>query len=184
MRRWIILFLSVFIARQGIAQSPAGGSPGQVQPQAAGSVIQFKIKNLGFNVTGTLGGIAGQVRFDPAHPEDAAFDVTVDAATINTDNGMRDDHLRGESYFNVQRYPRIRLVSARISPQKKGSYLFTGQLTIKDHAKEVSFPFTAAEAGGVYRFLGAFTINRKDFEVGGFSTISNELEVTLDVTAK
>lgn len=175
MRRWIILILSVFIARQGVAQ---------LQPQAAGSTVQFKIKNLGFNVIGSLGGLAGQLRFDPAHAEDAAFDVTVDAGTINTDNGMRDDHLRGESYFNVQRYPRLHLVSTRIVPQKKGSYLFTGQLTIKDHTKEVSFPFTATEAAGGYRFQGAFTINRKDFEVGGFSTISNELEITLDVTAK
>ena len=176
MSKWIILILSVFIARHGVAQ---------VQPQAAGSTIQFKIKNLGFNVTGALGGIAGQIHFDPAHPEDAAFDVTVEAGTIDTENGMRDDHLRGESYFNVQRYPRIRLVSTHISPHKKGSYLFTGQLTIKDHTKEVSFPFTAAEArGGGYRFMGAFTINRKDFDIGGFSTISNELEVTLDVTAK
>jgi polyisoprenoid-binding protein YceI len=175
MRSWIILVAGVFIARQGMAQ---------LQPQAAGSTVQFKIKNLGFNVTGSLGGLAGQIRFDPARPEDAVFDVTADAATINTDNGMRDDHLRGESYFNVQRYPRIRLVSTRINQQKKGSYFFTGQLTIKDHTKEVSFPFTATEAGGGYRYQGAFTINRKDFEVGGFSTISNELEVMLDVTAK
>jgi polyisoprenoid-binding protein YceI len=97
---------------------------------------------------------------------------------------MRDDHLRGESYFNVQHYPRIRLVSTHIAPGRKGSYLFTGQLTIKDHTKEVSFPFTAAASAGVYRFTGTFTINRKDFDVGGFSTISNELDVMLDVTAK
>ena len=175
MRALFAILLSLFVVRQGVAQE---------QPQAAGSSIQFKIKNLGFNVTGSLGAIAGQIRFDPAHPEEAAFDVSVDAATINTDNGMRDDHLRGESYFNVQRYPRIRLVSTRVTAGKKGTYQFTGQLTIKDHTKEISFPFTATEAGGGHRFVGAFTINRKDFDVGGFSTISNELEVTLDVTAK
>lgn len=184
MKTLLAIILSLFVIRQGVAQSQAGGLAGQVQPQAAGTSIQFRIKNLGFNVTGSLGGIAGQIRFDPAHAEDAGFDVTVDASTINTDNGMRDDHLRGESYFNVQRYPRIRLVSSRISAGKKGSYLFTGQLTIKDHTKEVSFPFTVAEAAGGYRFAGSFTINRKDFEIGGFSTISDQLEVMLDVTAK
>jgi polyisoprenoid-binding protein YceI len=169
------LFLSLFITRHAVAQ---------MQPQASGSTVQFKIRNLGFNVTGMLSGLAGQIRFDPAHLDDAAFDVTVEAGTINTDNGMRDDHLRGESYFNAQRYPRIHLVSGKISPGKKNSFLFTGQLTIKDHTKEVSFPFTVSEAGGVYRFQGAFTINRKDFDIGGFSTISDQLEVTLDVTAK
>jgi polyisoprenoid-binding protein YceI len=171
----LTVFLSVFFTRHAVAQ---------MQPQASGSTVQFKIKNLGFNVIGSLGGLAGQMRFDPGHLDDAAFDVTVEAGTINTDNGMRDDHLRSESYFNVQRYPRIHLVSGKISPGKKNSFLFTGQLTIKDHTKEVSFPFTASETGGVYRFQGTFTINRKDFDIGGFSTISDQLEVTLDVTAK
>jgi len=175
MRPVIVIILSLFIARYAVAQ---------VQPQASGSSVQFKIRNLGFNVTGSLSGLAGQIRFDPAHLDAAAFDVTVEAGTINTDNGMRDDHLRGESYFNVQRYPRIRLVSGKIAPGKKNNFLFTGQLTIKDHTKEISFPFTVAEAGGSYRFQGSFTINRKDFDIGGFSTISDQLEVTLDVTAK
>ena len=161
-----------------------GKAGAQMQAQDAGSSVRFRIKNLGFNVTGSLGGLSGRVVFDPGKPEDAGFDVSVDANTINTDNGMRDDHLRGETYFNVQHYPYIRLVSGKIAPGKKGVYLFTGQLTIKDHTKEVSFPFTVAEAGGGWRFQGSFTINRKDFDIGGFSTISDQLEVTLDVTAK
>jgi polyisoprenoid-binding protein YceI len=61
------------------------------------------------------------------------------------------------------------------------SYTFTGQLTIKDKTKEISFPFTAAPANGGMAFKGTFTINRKDFGVGGTSTISNELTVSLTV---
>jgi polyisoprenoid-binding protein YceI len=63
-------------------------------------------------------------------------------------------------------------------------------LTIKDKSKEISFPFTvvqgsggAAPGGGDVTFKGAFTINRKDFGVGGTSTISNELTVSLTVAA-
>jgi polyisoprenoid-binding protein YceI len=175
MRKCVFLLLGFLAVKQGVAQ---------LQPQAPGSSVQFKIKNLGFKVPGSLGGLAGKIQFDPAQPEGAVFDITVDANTINTDNGMRDDHLRGESYFDIQHYPRIRLVSSKVALHKKGSYLFTGQLTIKNHTKEVSFPFTVAETGGGYRFQGNFTINRRDFEVGGFSTISDQLEVTLDVTAK
>ncbi|HXB91994.1 MAG TPA: YceI family protein, partial [Puia sp.] len=156
----------------------------QYQPQDPGSTIQFRIKNLGFNVTGTLRGLAGKIRFNPAEPDKAAFDVTVDANTINTDNGMRDDHLRQSSYFDVQHFPAIRLVSDRIAWHKKGTYLFSGQLTIKNHTKELSFPFSVTETDGGYRFRGSFTINRRDFEIGGLSTISDELEVTLDVMAK
>lgn len=177
MMKVIVLVLSMFLVREAVAQS-------SFQPQDAGSSIQFKIKNLGFNVTGSLSGVAGKIQFDAGKPGESSFDVTVEASTVNTDNSMRDDHLRGESYFDVQHHPRIRLVSARITASRKGVYTFTGQLTIKNHSKEVSFPFTAVETGGVVRFQGSFTISRKDFEIGGFSTISDQLEVTLDVTAK
>jgi hypothetical protein len=56
---------------------------------------------------------------------------------------------------------------------------------LKNHVKELSFPFTAeAQGGGGYRFKGGFSINRKEFEVGGTSTISDNLDVELDVIAK
>ena len=176
MRKYVLFFLLGFgVVKQGAAQ---------LQIQASGSSVQFKVKNLGFNVPGSLTGLAGKIQYDPAQPEAASFDVTVDATTINTDNGMRDDHLRGDSYFDVQHYPKIRLVSSKITQRKKGSYLFTGQLTIKKVTKDVSFPFTVTETGDAHRFQGSFTINRRDYEVGGFSTISDPVEVTLDVTAK
>ncbi|MBS1659603.1 MAG: YceI family protein, partial [Bacteroidetes bacterium] len=88
-------------------------------------------------------------------------------------------------YFDVEKYPKIRLLSEKISSAKKGVFQFTGQLTLKNHTKAVSFPFTAEAAdGGGYRFKGTFSINRKDFEVGGTSTISDNLDVELDVIAK
>ncbi|GGA85381.1 YceI family protein [Puia dinghuensis] len=170
-----VLLLALFIATPVKAQ---------YQPLDKGSSVQFRIKNLGFNVTGSLTGLVGKISFDPAQPGDAVFDVSVDANSINTDNDMRDDHLRKESYFNVKQYPRISLISGKISLYKRGAYLFAGRLTIKNHSQDVSFPFTATEIDGGYQFKGTFTINRKDFDVGGFSTISDNLDVTLDVIAK
>jgi len=157
----------------------------QYQPVNEGSTVQFTIKNFGFNVTGTMTGLTGQIRFDVEHPEDASFDVSLNAASVNTDNTMRDDHLRKAAYFNTEKYPLIRLVSGKITGSgKNGGLLFTGRLTIKDHTKDLSFPFTREAAGGGYRFKGVFTINRKDFDVGGTSTISDKLEVALDVIVK
>ncbi|HVV03351.1 MAG TPA: YceI family protein, partial [Puia sp.] len=58
-----------------------------------------------------------------------------------------------------------------------------GKLTIKGHEKGISFPFSATAAMGGYLFKGAFKIKRKDFEVGGTSTISDEMDVSLSVFA-
>ena len=123
--------------------------------------------------------------FDPKDPGKASLDVSIDAATVNTDNGSRDGHLKKEDYFDVQNHPRIRFVSTSITPSgKNGSYTIAGKLTFKTTTKDISFPFTATPKGDDYLFNGEFTINRRDFGVGGSSTISNSLTVSLAVLAK
>jgi len=82
----------------------------------------------------------------------------------------------------VANYPRIHFLSTKITG-KGGAFTMTGHLTIKGKSKDVSFPFTASPADDGYLFKGSFKINRKDFGVGGTSTISNELEVVLNVHA-
>jgi polyisoprenoid-binding protein YceI len=174
MRKTITLLCLVLITRFGFAQ---------LHPVAKESTVQFTIKNFGFNVGGSFSGIQGEIGFNPDDPANARFDVSVDASTINTDNNMRDGHLRGEDYLKVESYPRIRFVSLRIKGTRKGHYEMTGNLTIRDKTKEISFPFTAEPRGSGYFFTGSFKINRKDFGVGGSSTISDQLTVDLKVLA-
>lgn len=156
----------------------------QYKPVDKGSSLQFNIKNLGFGVSGKFTGFKGSIMFDAQSPANGSFDVTIDANTVNTDNSLRDSHLRDASYFDVQKYPVIRFVSSKINPAgKSGTYNVSGKLTIKDVTRDISFPFTAIALSEGYIFKGSFKINRKDFGVGGTSTISNELEVLLDVMA-
>ncbi|HEY2649876.1 MAG TPA: YceI family protein, partial [Puia sp.] len=152
MRR-IILFLSVIIS--------AGSTTAQYKPTDQGSTVQFKIKNLGFNVNGFFTGLQGNIQFDPAHPDQGHFDVSVDAASVNTDNSTRDEHLRKENYFDVKTYPRIRFQSTKILPANKaGSFIVSGNLTIKNTTKEISFPFTATAGQTGFVFKGSFGIHR------------------------
>jgi polyisoprenoid-binding protein YceI len=155
----------------------------QYKPADQGSSLQFTVKNFGFDVSGTFKGLRGDITFDPAKAAAAMFDVTVDASTINTENSLRDDHLRGDSYFDVKNFPRIHFASTQVSG-KNGSYKIIGKLTIKKTTKVISFPFTANPSNDGYLFKGGFTINRKDFDVGGTSTISDELTVALSIVAK
>jgi polyisoprenoid-binding protein YceI len=172
----IILFLLVFLTVKIAAA--------QYKPVEQGSALKFTIGNFGFDVSGSFSGFQGNISFDPQNLENGRFDVTIDASSVNTDNGLRDKHLKDDGYFDIKNYPRIRLVSGKVNvANKSGMYILTGQLTIKGKSKEISFPFTAAASGDGYIFKGTFRINRKDFNIGGTSTISNELEVTLNVHA-
>ena len=149
-----------------------------------GSSIKFRIKNFGIETGGSFTGLQGSISFDPGDVKKDSLELSVDANTINTDNNMRDDHLRKEEYFDVQNHPRIRFVSTSITVDRNAHFTATGRLTIKNTTKEISVPFTAVPKNGGYIFTGEFKLNRKDFQVGGSSTISNGLTVYFSVFAR
>jgi len=153
-------------------------------PVDATSKVNFKIKNFGSTVDGSFTGLKGTINFDASNLSNARFDVTINAATIDTGIGMRDNHLRKPDYFGVADFPTIRFVSSKVEKSGKANEnLITGKLTIKNTTKEISFPFQHGEANDVLKFTGGFKINRRDFNVGGSSiSLSDELIVLLDVS--
>ncbi len=150
------------------------------------SKIAFKIRNLGFNVSGSFKGLNGTLVFDPANPLSVKANMSVEANTINTGIGARDKHLRKEEYFGVDAYKKISFVSTgTVNASKAGTYILSGDLTIKKTTKRVSIPFTVQKKGNGFLFEGSFEINRRDFDVGGSSlTLSDDLTVNLSVLVK
>lgn len=149
-----------------------------------GSSIKFKIKNFGLETGGSFTGLEGTITFDPNDLMKDSIDLSVSAGSVNTDNNMRDNHLRKEDYLDAQNYPRIRFVSDRVTVDNNAHFTVTGKLTIKNTTQEITIPFTATPKNEGYIFTGEFRINRKDFKVGGSSTISNGLTVQFSVFAK
>jgi len=146
------------------------------------STVKFKIKNFGINVNGSFSHLKGTVSLDPAHPEKNIFNVSIGAASINTGNELRDSHLNKKDYFDTEHYPEITFESIKVSGQEKGNTMnLVGKLTIKNHSKEISFPFTAEKVGDGYLLKAVFSINRKDFDIGGASIIADNAEVALEV---
>lgn len=171
------LILQLFLISSTVAQT--------LKPQEEGSSVKFKIKNFGSIVTGTMKGVQGTIEFDPAQLTAARFDVSVDATTVDTNSGMRDRHLKKDEYFDVEKYPRLRFVSTSVTPSGTGKYVVTGTLTIKSTTKSISFPFTHSSVGGNAVFEGEFSLNRRDFSVGGGSfSLSDDLKVLLKISAR
>jgi polyisoprenoid-binding protein YceI len=158
---------------------------GQLHPVAKESNIHFSLRNFGFKTGGTLAAPEGDIIFNPDELTKSSFQITIKSESINTDNDSRDKHLRDEDYFNVKNYPLIRFVSDNIrAGGKKGEYETVGKLTIKNKTKDITIPFTSEKSGNGWLFSGSFKMNRRDFDIGGSSTISNELTVDIKVTAR
>jgi polyisoprenoid-binding protein YceI len=177
MKRFLPGLVMLFCAANVFAQT--------YSPVDEGSTVKFSVKNFGFTVDGSFKGLKGAIDFDPEKYTEAKFDVSVDANTIFTDNGLRDNHLRDDNYFDVKNHPRISFVSTKVTASNKAGVLFIfGNLEIKGITKEISFPFTATPADGGFLFKGQFKINRRDFNIGGSSTISDNVNVFLNIMAK
>lgn len=156
----------------------------QYKPVDEKSEVKFVIKNLGINTNGTFSGLKGTILFDPSKLSTSSFNVSVDVNTINTGIDMRDSHLKKEEYFYAEKYSNISFASTGIKSSNQG-YTVTGQLTIKGITKEISFPFTAITQNNGMLFTGNFSINRKDFNIGGGSAVmGSNVDISLKIFAQ
>lgn len=152
----------------------------------AGSNVHFVIKNFAIKTGGDFKGLKGSIQFDPAKPGAGSFEVSVETNTVDTDSEMRDEHLKGNDYFNVEKYPAINLKSTKITPSSTaGRFYMFANLTIKGITKPVEFGFSATPKDNGYLFEGEFEINRLDFTVGKKSmTLQDNVKINLSVLAK
>ncbi len=142
------------------------------------SRVEFNIGSFGFmSVDGTIGEMSGIVNFSPTNPKESKFDVCIKASTINTGIKMRDDHLRSEDFFHVEKYPNICFTSKEI--KKDGAqYSAKGELDLHGVKKQVVIPFEYNNG----TLTGEFVINRTDYLIGedtGRFSVGEEVTITV-----
>lgn len=142
------------------------------------SKVTFEISNMKIKtVNGSFGGMKGTVNFNPKDLKNSSFNVCVDAATVNTDNTKRDDHLRTEDFFFVSKYPVVCFESESIQKTSSG-YVVKGKLTLHGVTKQITVPFTFEN--NVLKGTGK--INRLDYGVGvetGTAMVGDEVTITV-----
>lgn len=167
------LFLATFFVPITFAQT------GQ---KVTSSTVTFKIKNMGIATEGKFGGLTATINFDKDHLNTSSIEAAVDAKTIDSDNSLRDKHLKGEEFFDVEKYPEIKLKSVSFTRKNNNNFIGVFNLTIKDKTKPVKIPFSYTENSSGSIFSGSFDMNRLDFGLGGKSMVlANEATVFIEV---
>jgi polyisoprenoid-binding protein YceI len=67
------------------------------------------------------------------------IDAVLDVSHEDTDNHIRDRDLRSPTYFDTARYPTMAFHSTSVAPQGPNAFTVTGNLTIRDVTKPVTF---------------------------------------------
>jgi polyisoprenoid-binding protein YceI len=158
--------------------------------------VGFSVRHMMIStVRGRFGGISGSVIVDEQQPRNSKVDVTIDVASIDTRQDMRDNHLRSPDFFDVAKFPNLHFVSKRIDGDpRNGDFRVIGDLTIRDVTRQVELTATLGGEGkdpwGNERagFSASGKINRADFglhwnqalETGGV-LVSEEVKLAIDV---
>ncbi|QPK79150.1 polyisoprenoid-binding protein [Corynebacterium lizhenjunii] len=127
---------------------------------------------------------------------DSSANVVVQAASIDTGNSDRDAHVRGEDFFDVERFPEITFATTAFDVDQDGNGTVTGDLTIKGITKPVTLKVDAEglaedHAGNTrFGFEATGKINRTDFGIDfnaplntGGVLISEEIKLEIEVSA-
>ncbi len=161
--------------------------------------VRFSVSHLVVSdVDGSFKSFDGSMTSAKPDFSDAVINFTVDVNSINTDNENRDKHLQSDDFFNAAKFPQIKFTSTSFKPLGNNKYTLTGNLTIRDITKVVSFDVTyggtvtSAAMGGTHAgFKAKTTINRFDYnlkwnaatEAGG-AVVGKEVEITLNIDVK
>lgn len=164
---------------------------------SAHSGINFSIRHMVVSkVRGRFGKFAGNLDLDDADLTKSTLTVTIDASSVDTGVGQRDDHLRAPEFFGVEQFPELRFQSKRIERLGKDAYRVIGDLTIRDVTGEVALD---VEYGGQGKdpwgnervaFSAKAAIDRTDFglkwnqvlEAGGV-LVGEKVQIELDIQA-
>jgi len=148
-------------------------------------------------VRGAFGQFSGRAVVGGAGLTGSEVSLTIEAASIDTGNRQRDDHLRSGDFLGMEQFPRITFVSTAVRQVGESVVEITGDLTIRDVTRSVTIPFefggATVDPDGDLRagFEGSVTINRRDFgitwnaalETGGGVLVSDKVVLEFDVAA-
>ena len=127
---------------------------------------------------------------------ESAANATVKTASIDTNNAERDEHVRNEDFFDVEKFPEMTFTATAFDVNEQGEGTVTGDLTIKGTTKSVDFkveetgvaedPFGNTRLG----FEATTSINRTDVGIDfnaplktGGVLVSEYIKIELEVSA-
>jgi len=158
------------------------------RPDETHTVLGFKASTLLFDVPGRFTRYKADIQGDPATLEGAKVRLDIDAKSINTANGTRDEHLRTADFFDVAKYPKITFISSAVK-RDGDKVLVHGTLDLHGVSRDLDLTFVAAEgmngAGTrTWSYRTTLPLDRLDYGVGAESVaakISLKRQVELEL---
>jgi polyisoprenoid-binding protein YceI len=160
------------------------------------STVQFEATHLMVsNIRGLFRKFAGSIRFG-ARPEDSLVELIVQAASLDSCDHRRDEHLRSADFLDVEHHPTLSFRSTSFDPGDGERGRLSGELTIRGISRPLTFdmtyhglvddPWDSQRLG----FSARGQIDRRDFAVswnddipGGGIVVGNTVRIEIEIEA-
>ncbi|MFC4258277.1 YceI family protein [Marinobacter lacisalsi] len=134
-----LLASAVSLAMAGAVQADQHSGTYAFDTEGAHQFITFEISHLGYSTLyGRFNDFDGEFVYDAANPENSRVEVTIDTASVDSNHGERDKHLRSEDFLYVDEYPQATFKSTRIEMDGDDEADIVGELTLRGVTREVT----------------------------------------------
>ncbi len=134
---------------------------------AAHSTLAFTGSYQGETFDGRFRRFDASIAYDPADLAHAKFDVTVDIASLDTQNSERDQAALGTDFFDSARFPRAHFVTTAFRRAANGEVLADGTLTLRGVTRPVMLSVKFVPGGNNATLDVTARLKRLDFGIGG-----------------
>jgi polyisoprenoid-binding protein YceI len=183
-KRYLVLLtclVAALLAPLSLAQVPVFA----VTPQH--SAIKFYVK-ASVALTGNFEKWDASLTFTSPDVTTGVLDIKIQAASVNSGSGMKDDKLKSKDFFDVQQDPLITFKSTKIVQTGPNTFDVPGTFTIRGVSKPETLTLTVSGAGtGSGDIKGTMAFDRKDYGMNSgipFIKIADRVEVSVDLYAK
>lgn len=169
------------------AKAPAA-APAWIVDKAQ-SRIGFRSSMSGAAIDGAFRTWDAQIAFDPRNLAGSRVSVTIDVASVTSNDDEAQEALPSGDWFDARRNPRATFVSNSFRDLGGGRYQAVGTLTLRGVSQQVVLPFTLAITGNTAKMNGSTTLDRSKFGVGqgqfkGPESVPFAVTVNVSVTAR
>src|SRR5580704_9834858 len=152
-----------------------------------GSTVQFSVK-ASVTIAGNFDKWEATLTYPSTDVTTGVLDIKIQAASVNTGSGMKDDKLRGKDFFDVKQNPLITFHSTKIVETGPATFDVQGTFTIRGVSKSETLNLTVSGKGtGTGAIKGTMAFDRKDYGMNSgipFIKIADRVEVTVDLKGK
>ena len=176
-----LLLVSALLPSVASAQAPVF----KITPED--STIKFNVK-ASVAIEGNFDKWDATLTFTSADATSGVLDIKIQAATVNTGSGMKDDKLRSKDFFDVKQDPLITFHSTKVVQTGPNTFDIPGKFTIRGVTKDETLNLVVSGKGtGSGDIKGTMAFDRKDYGMNSgipFIKIADRVEVTVDLHGK